>query len=306
MHITQSKFLSTVCWPLMKFCAYLSLNHPVVMTQLRYFARYHKFANLKNPRDLDEKILWMKHHGDMKMWGHLSDKYGVRDYVKERGCEANLVKLYGVWSDANDIDFDALPETFVLKGANGSGSNIICHDKSKLDIPKIRKQMNKWIHTTIGLYSAELQYMHIPPRIVAEELLPTEEGSSSIADYKVWCFNGEPKYIWVCSDRDDKTFLFTYVMVYDTEWNAHPEYSIFNDHYRKGKVMPKPKNLDELLNVARKLSQGHPVVRCDLYYVKDKVYFGEMTFTSNGGMNDFYTQEFLNMTGDMIKLPNIK
>lgn len=303
MHITQSKFLSFVCWPLMKFCEYLSLNHPVVMTQLRYIARFHKLANIKNPKDLNEKILWLKFHCDIKEWGVLSDKYRVREYVEQRlGNDSNLVKLYGVWKDANDIDFNSLPSSFVLKGNNGSGSNILVKDKGKLDIEKTCKQMNKWIHTTIGLYSAELQYMYIEPRIIAEELLPSEKGSDSVSDYKVWCFNGVPHFIIVYSNRNDKSFLDADMMIYDTDWKAHPEYIKQDSLYHLGSIMEKPNNLNELLEVAAKLSKGHPCVRVDLYNVNEHVYFGEMTFTSSGGMMDHFSQDFLDLAGSMIVL----
>lgn len=222
------------------------------------------------------------------------------------GGAENLVKLYGCWIDANDIPFDDLPSSFVLKGNNGSGSNIIVSDKSKIDIPAVRRQLNKWIHTTIGLYSAELQYMHIEPRIIAEELLPIEEGAISIIDYKIWCFNGKAEYIWVCSDRDNESFLYTDVMTYDREWNAHPEYSRFDKHYRKGKVLPKPNNLQDLLTRAEQLAAGFPCVRVDLYNIKGKVYFGEMTFTSDGGMMDYFTDEFLLLAGSRVNLPQLE
>ena len=127
--------------------------------------------------------------------------------------------------------------------------------------------------------------------------MPIEDGAKSLVDYKIWCFNGKAHYIWVCSDRDSQG---TDVMTYDLEWNAHPEYSIFDSRYRKGQLMPKPQNFDEMIMVAETLAKPFPEVRLDLYNVNGKIYFGETTFTSLGGMMNFYTPEFLLEMGEKI------
>lgn len=129
------------------------------------------------------------------------------------------------------------------------------------------------------------------PCVIAEEVLPCDPGTTTLTDYKIWCFNGKAYYVWICNDRS-KGGNSAHVMTYDLDWNAHPEFSVFNSDYLRGEIMPKPENLDEMIRIAEKLSQGFPELRVDLYNVNGKVYFGELTFTSQGGFMDFYTPEF--------------
>ena len=302
MHPTTKKSTRILFAPLIAFCNWLGENHPVALVKLRYFARFKRFPNLKAPKDLNEKILYMKLFTDTSQWTRLADKYQVRDYVKEKGLEQYLVDLYGVWYNANEVDFDKLPNVFIFKANNGcgKGSNMIVSDKSKIDTDAVRKTVNGWLHEKhVGALAAEPQYKNMKPCVIAEALLPIEEGQKSLVDYKIWCFNGKAHYIWTCSDRDNQG---TEVMTYDRDWNPMPEVCVFDDRYRKGALMEKPKNLDEMLNVAETLTKGFPCVRLDLYNIKGKIYFGEMTFTSLGGMMDFYTPEFLLKCGEMVDL----
>lgn len=300
MHLTTSKSLSFIFAPLIKLTEYMGVHHPITLMKIRYFARFGKLPNLKNPKDLNEKILFLKLFSDTSMWTDIADKYKVREYVENCGLGDTLVKLYGVWYDTESFNLDELPNSFILKANNGDGkgTNLIIKDKSQWDNGKLRDIINVWLNKkNIGALAAEPQYENIRPCVIAEELLPLEEGSKSLIDYKIWCFNGEAYYIWTCSDRDN---LGTDVMTYDLEWNSHPEYSIFDSRYRQGKLMDKPKNLEYMLEVAEKLSKPFPEVRVDLYNIEGKIYFGELTFTSLGGMMNFYTPEFLKEMGDKV------
>lgn len=281
---------------------------PEAMAKMRFKKYFGRPMNLENPQDINEKISWLALYSDISEWTRLADKYAVRQFVEERGQGDTLVKLYGMWTDARDIKWEELPESFMLKTNNGSGTVMLVKDKSKLNIPETVKLLNKWKNKDMGAETTEFHYKDIKPCIIAEEvLIPSEEEqkfSSTIIDYKVWCFNGEPNYVWACSNRVGDS---TEVALFDTKWNYLPELSIFNDHYREQKhLVPKPKNLDEMIRVARDLAQGFPVVRVDLYYVNDKVYFGEMTFTSLGGTMNFYTDECLLSMGKRIDISNIK
>lgn len=259
--------------------------------------------NWENPCDLNEKINWLKLYSDTSLWTELSDKYKVREYIKEKGLSHILVKLYGCWNNAEDIDFDKLPQSFVLKTNNGSGDVIVVKDKSEINMDKIRKELNIALKQKFGYSHGEPHYLMIKPCIIAEQYLEQSSDSytTSIVDYKIWCFNGKPNFIWTCYSRSKDGVL---VETRDLDWNYHPEKSVFTHHYKDGKgIVPKPKCLSQMIDIAAKLSYGFPQVRVDLYEIEGRVYFGEMTFTSNGGFNNFYTAEFLNELGSLIKLP---
>ena len=261
-----------------------------------------KDLNLKCPRDLNEKINWMKFNGDTSMWSDLADKYKVRDYVKSKGLANMLIPLFAKWDSVDEIDIESLPECFVLKTNHGSGDVLIVRDKKQVNWEEVKSMFRNYLNTPFGRYTAEPHYLKIKPCILAEHYLNVnEEYTSSLVDYKVWCFGGEPKYFWVCHSRSKKC---AYVGVYDLDWNYYPEKSAFTEHFRDGKnAVPKPKCLKEMINAAKILSEGFPQVRVDLYEYQDKVYFGEMTFTSNGGYQNPYSQDFLDELGGYIKLP---
>lgn len=299
----MSKIVKVVSYPILKFCELLCKISPELLTKIRYFFRFKKFLNLDNPKNLNEKIQWLKLRSDISEWSRLSDKYAVREYVKECGCEDNLVELLGRWDRVEDIDFDTLPKSFVLKANNGCGSIIIVENKYELDITTITNDLNRWITTPYALYAAEIHYKSIKPCIIAEELLYNDDAqnefSVSLIDYKVWCFNGKPHYILTCTNRDAEGVD---LLIYDLDWKSHENDIKHNSHYRLGKSIPRPECLSELLNVAEKLSTAFPCVRVDLYVVNNKVYFGEMTFTSLGGLMNYFTNDFLLKTGSLIDL----
>lgn len=279
-------------------------RNPELIVRIRYRLRFHKRLNLDNPRTLNEKIQYLSLRTDTTEWSRLTDKYTARDYVRECGLADTLNTLYGVWDHASDIDLNSLPDSFILKTTGGSGDSIIVKDKNQMDAESVFRYLDRMVNTVYGLSEGNPHYSRIVPRIIAEQLLVNDEVSarysSSLIDYKIWCFNGKAAYIWTCTDR---TSHGTKVMTYDTDWTAHPEYSVFYSHYSRGNVIPKPENLDRMLVIAEKLAAPFPVVRVDLYNIAGRIYFGEMTFTSLGGLMDFYTPEFLEKTGDMIRLP---
>lgn len=300
--------MSTICWPVIKVCEWMGRHNPELLVSIRFYAKFKRFPRLKNPADLNEKILWQKLYADISKWTELADKYKVRKYLEDLGLGKYLVKLYGKWDKADDVDFSKLPVNLIFKVNNGDGkgTNLIVKDLPKANKDNLRAIFHKWLtRKDIGDLSAEPQYKHMPPCIIAEELLPLPKGAHSLTDYKIWCINGKPLYVWTCSDRDDDGGGAD-VMTYDLEWNPHPEFSVFTSEYRHGKILPKPKNLEEMLVLASKLSQGFPILRVDLYNIDGIIYFGELTFTSQGGMMDFYTQDFLDMMGKKADISKIK
>ncbi len=300
----MKKIIRSIIWGIIGFLARIRVVDPVGIAKLKYLEMLHKWPDFKRPRDLNEKINWLKFNSDTSLWVRLADKYAVREYVAGKGLGDHLVKLYGKWDEAAGIDWDSLPSRFIMKTNNGSGDVVICKDKSLLDIPSVSKRLSGLLEKDYGALTGEPHYGLIKPCIIAEELLDISTqpcGSSSLVDYKVWCFDGKPYYIWACYDRTPASVK---VNIYDLDWNVHPEYTVVTSHYRDGHgLVPKPGCLQEILRIASILSEGFPEVRIDLYEVDGKVYFGEMTFTSVGGFMNCYSQEFLNLLGDLTVLP---
>lgn len=267
--------------------------------------RFNRDLNWNNPQDLNEKIQWLKFYSDISLWSEYSDKYKVRQYIEKCGYKDTLVKLYGAWERSEDIDFEKLPDSFVLKTNNWSGTVLIVKDKSKLDINHTRALLNDWIHKVDNLITLDIQYRDIKPMIIAEELLSCDNqdfDSTSLIDYKVWCFNGVPYSIWVYYDREKKHVKKA---IFDLDWKLHQEDLVPNDHfaYDEHPNIPKPKIFEEMVNCARKLSEGFPEVRVDFYIVDNHLYFGELTFSSSGGFMKSVTPNCLLKMGKAITLP---
>lgn len=301
-HPTMSKSGRILFFPMIKFCEWLGEKHPVPLVKMRYYAYFHRFPNLKEPKDMNEKILYMKLYTDTSRWTELADKYKVRDYVDKCGLGEYLIPLLGMWTNVNEIDFSALPKSFIFKANNGVGKSelMLVKDKDKLDVEETKKFLDELLKRKhVGVLSGEPHYKTMKPCIIAEELLPSAEGEKSPADYKIYCANGKARYIWMCSGRDS---MGTNVMTYDCEWNARPDLCIFDSRYREDKVRPKPQNLEEMIRVAETLVKPFPFVRLDLYNINGKIYFGEMTFTPLGGMVNFHPQSFLDEMGSLIDL----
>lgn len=291
-----------------KTVAFMNQHFPVLLAKMRFWKLFGKPLHLRNPQDINEKILWLSLFSDTSVWSRLADKYAVREYVKECGLEHILVRLYGKWDNPENIVWDDLPQEFVLKSNNGTGTVLIVEDKSKLDYQLIVPLLKSWLYDVPGTTTTEFHYNPIKPCIIAEELLhqPEDEKSisSTLIDYKVWCFNGKADSIWTCANRMDH---HTNVALFDTDWNYRPEASVFIEGYEEqSPLVPKPDCLYELLKCAEILASPFPVVRVDLYVVKGKIYFGEMTFTSYGGTMTFYSEQELLRMGKKIDISKVK
>lgn len=257
---------------------------------------YNKFMkkstgiNWDHPGDLIEKIYWLQMYTDTSLWTKCADKYLVREFVKERGCEDILNELYGKWDVENDIDWEGLPNSFVLKLNNGCGNVFIVKDKSKANWKEIKKQIRQGLRIRFGDVNAQLHYTYIKPCIIAEKLLINEDDpNKSLVDYKIWCLNGEPQFILVVYERNNHSHYK--LGVYDLEWNDiyKQAFDSSSRHYHESHI-PKPKSLDKMLTLAKVLSKGFEEVRVDLYVVSGEPMFGELTFTTGYGYwsNDFY------------------
>ena len=277
-------------------------NLPVNRYPMELKRWYHhvtgKRLNLKNPRSFNEKTQWMKLYDSSPMKTRLADKYLVREWVKDKIGEEYLIPLLGVWNSFDEIDFDKLPDQFVLKANHGSGWNIIVRDKSEFNYELARKKFDVWMRINYTFIKGfELHYSAIPRKILAEQYI--ENGNGDLYDYKVWCFNGVAHYIQFLSDRQHGLRMD----FYDRDWIHQP--FVYN-HPNCDVDIPRPDNLSELLAKAELLSQGFPFVRVDFYRTNDgKLYFGEMTFTSFSGVCDWNPPETDLMLGALISCSEI-
>lgn len=299
MHITQNSFLKPAFKPLISVTKWFGEKHPKTLVRIRYLVRFRKRLNLNNPQTLNEKILYLSLCTDTSEWTRLSDKYRVRKYVEDCGLNENLVKIYAHWVNEQGIDLKKLPNSFVIKSVQGCGDIILVKDKNTIDESNIRERIEPMLHERYGALEGGKHYLRIEPAIIVEELLPIENGQS-LTDYKIWCFNGRPEFILTCSNRfKDGVHLGSY----DKYWNYRPNDMVFSKgHPEEKEPLARPENLDKMLEVAEKLAKPFPCVRVDLYNINGKIYFGEMTFTSLGGMMDYYTSEFQLLAGSMINL----
>ncbi|MCO5724023.1 ATP-grasp fold amidoligase family protein [Robiginitalea marina] len=256
-----------------------------------------KKLDLDAPREFNEKIQWLKVYYRNPILTQLVDKYAVRDYVKEKVGDKYLNELLGVYNRAKDVDFDALPDRFVIKGVHGYHFNLIVPDKSALNPWKARWLMRKWMSKN-QYYRGGLEwaYKNVPPRLVAEAFLE-EPGQESINDYKFFCFGGIPNFVQIDHDRTathSRCF-------YDMDWNRMP--FLTKGHRLYEKELKKPRNFDEMIGVVTKLAEGFPFVRVDLYNIDGRILFGEMTFYPADGRREFVPEEYNTIIGDYLKLP---
>lgn len=257
--------------------------------------------NLENPRSYNEKLQWIKLYDRNPMYTIMADKVKVRDLIKEKIGAEYLIPCLGVWKSEEEIDFDSLPDQFVLKCNHNSGLGMcICKDKSKLDIPSVRAELKKGLKEDYFYHSREWPYKDIPKRIIGEQLM-VDESDNDLKDYKVLCFNGEPKLIEFHMGRFTDSHTQDY---YDINWNKTTisQGGFFTKTSKQ--IIPIPKTLNKMLRLSRVLSEGIPHVRVDWYSVNDHLYFGELTFFDGSGFDPFDDRNDDFMLGSWITLPN--
>lgn len=249
------------------------------------------WPDLKNPKTFNEKIIQMKLFRIPKSAAVLADKFAVREFIKEKIGEKYLNKLYFSGTSPEDINFDALPQKFVIKMNNGCEWNIIVKDKATLSVPDTIKQLKHFMKQKFGYFTNETWYLDIKPRFIIEEFVETENGEVP-DDYKLYCFNGVCKMIQINKDRSSNYNI----LFYDRDWNALP---CGVSHYPYSTVVPKPDNLDAMIDIAQKLSEGFEFVRVDLYSNMGVIKFGEMTFTPTAGWKPINPYAYDVIIGDM-------
>jgi len=253
-------------------------------------------VDLDNPFKFNDKLQWLKLNWQDPLAAKCADKYAVRKVVKERIGERYLNELYGVYDSVEEIDLDTLPEQFVLKCTHGSGFNIISRDKNRMDWKREFKKLRRWMRINYYWRTREWVYKDIKPRIICERYLEEPE-TGELRDYKIFCFNGQPRLIQV----DFSRFTDHKRNVYDLNWNLKEVEIAYP--FDKNVVIEKPEKLPEMLELSKKLSAGFPHVRVDFYYYKKRIIFGELTFFRGSGMQEVKPGEFEIQMGRWLKLP---
>ena len=267
--------------------------------QCQYFYHFHKFANLKNPKSFNEKLQWLKLYDRKPLYTMLVDKYAVKKWVADKIGQEYVIPTLGVWDKAEAIDFDRLPNKFVLKCNHSGGGNVfICKEKREFDIVNTVKGLAYQLKHSNYWYGREWPYKDISPKIIAEEYLEDPK-THTLHDYKFYCFNGKVSCVMVCLDRNlgDTKFYF-----FDSQWNLLR----FN---KRGQAAPKdftiekPKDLDSMFKLAESLSEEIPFVRVDLYNCDGKIYFGELTLYPSSGFDENILPEANLLWGQALMLP---
>lgn len=269
--------------------------------------------DLQNPKTFNEKLQWLKLYDRKPIYTTMVDKYAAKEYVASLIGNEHVIPTFGVWDRFEDIDFDSLPNQFVLKCTHDSGGLVIVKDKSKFNLENARKKINQSLRRNYYNNSGEWAYKNISHRILAEKYMTDsnvernralDASAGSLLDYKLYCFQGEPRFFYIGfaniknGEKDDQLSFF------DLDWNPAPFYR--KDHEPLPFSIDKPENFQEMIDIARILSQGIPFVRVDLYNIDLHIYFSEMTFSPGGGYGRFYPDEWERKLGDWIVLPELK
>ncbi len=250
------------------------------MLQLEYRLKIGKKLHLNPPATFNEKLQWLKLYDRKPVYTKMVDKYAVREIIKDKIGEQYLVPIYGYWENAEDIDFDKLPDKFVLKCNHDSGSVFVCKDKEKINIEEVRRKLNKHLKVDQFILGREWPYKNIERLIIAEEYLQDRD-NKCLPVYKFFCFNGNPKIIQQIQNDKQPNETVDY---FDLNWNRINMAQRFPNSKQ---VIEKPKKLGEMVDIARRLSKDTCFLRVDLYVVNNQVYFSELTFYTDAGYSVF-------------------
>lgn len=256
--------------------------------------------NLKKPQTFNEKLQWLKLYNRRPEYTQMVDKYAVKEYVAKIIGEEYIIPTIGVWNKFDEINFDVLPEKFVLKTTNGGGNSgvVVCKDKSTFDRKQARKKLNKSLKNSIYRNLKEWPYKNVKPRIIAEQYL--EDNSGDLVDYKFTCMDGVAHNVMICLDRKSGSTKFYF---FDKSWNLL-RLNVRGKNAPNDFTLPKPDGIDKMFDLAARLSEGLPYARIDLYNVDGRIYFGEITFFPQSGFDANLLPETDKYFGQLIKLPN--
>lgn len=264
----------------------------------KYYLNFHKKLDLENPKTFNEKLQWLKLHDQRKDYTQMVDKYEAKKYVASKIGEEFIIPTLDVYNSFDEIDIKELPDQFVLKCTHNSGGVMICRDKTSFDIKKAQKQFSKWLSVNPYWKNREYPYKNVKPRIIAEQYMTNDDSSPELTDYKFFCFDGYVDCVMVCLDRhlNDTKFYF-----FNHDWELL-RLNIRGKNAPKGFTIPKPKTMDEMFDIASRLSKGMKFVRIDLYEIRGHVYFGEYTFFPDSGLDKNILKDTDIRFGKLLKL----
>lgn len=277
-----------------QFCHLLRLIPDCLYLKIHTLISLGYWPDLKNPKLFNEKLQWLKLHDRNPLYTKLVDKYEVKNIVSEKIGDEYIIPTLAVWNTFDEIDFDTLPDKFVLKCTHDSGGVVIVKDKQSLNLKNVEKKINECMSLNYYWLGREWAYKNVKPRIIAEEYIEPE-GSGDLRDYKFFCFNGKVMLIQVDFDR----FSEHKRNIYDTKWNYIPAFIHYPTHPEI--KISCPENLDEMILIAEKLSHKIPFLRVDLYNVNGHIYFGELTFYHGSGFEIIRPESFEYQLGEYIE-----
>ena len=293
------KFVSDSSWRfgILNYLGLLKFLDDESYIKKEYYYKMGKILDLDNPQSFNEKLQWLKIHDRKEIYTFMVDKAAVKDYIGEMLGREYLIPTIGIWDNADDIDFSILPQQFVLKCTHNSGGVIICRNKSSFNIEDAKKSLNKSIKRNYYYEHREWVYKDVPHRIIAEKYMSNPD-EKSLMDYKFYCFNGKPLFLYVSVGLENHKNAR--ISFFDMEWSVtafgRSDYKPLKD------IPPKPKNFNEMVSIAKRLSQNIPFVRVDLYEIRGKIYFSELTFCPCAGMMFFEPPEADLEIGKMLEL----
>ena len=270
--------------------------------KLKFFSRMGKFPDLKKPKTFNEKLQWLKLYDRKPIYTTMVDKYDVKKYVADIIGEEYIIPTLGVWDRFDDIDFEKLPNQFVLKCTHDSGGLVICRDKSEFDRDAAKRKVEKYLKTNYYFLGREWPYKNVKPRIIAEKYM--DDGVGGLRDYKFFCFNNEPQFIYISQGMEDHSTAK--ISFYDLNGEEMP---FKRSDYRSFESTPDmPATLSEMIEYSHKLADkiNCPFVRIDFYCVEGKTYFGEITFSPCSGMMPFEPSAWDEILGEKINLKSVK
>lgn len=266
-----------------------------------FFSGMRKFPNLKKPCSFNEKLQWLKLNDMHLEYSRMVDKAEAKEYVMEilgEGSEKYIIPTLGIWNSFDEIDFDSLPNQFVLKTTHDSGGVVVVSNKNTINMASVREKIERSMKHNFFYEHREYPYKNIKPRIIAEKYMVDESGTE-LKDYKFFCFNGHCKMLFIATDRNIGDTRFDF---YDENFNHLP---FRQGHPWANKVINKPDRFEDMVRLSEKLSKGFPHVRVDLYNINGQIYFGELTFFHFSGNVPFEPEVWDYRIGEWLKLPRV-